>query len=112
MKSFDFFLGLTLCHRLYAHTDNLSRTLQTQKMSACNSKRNAELTISVLEKMRCNGSFNQFYDATQMKAESHHFIKDTIVPLKRKAPSYSILQFTDCHLSETLAHHPDTSRDR
>ena len=112
MKSFDFFLGLTLCHRLYAHTDNLSRTLQTQKMSACNSKRNVELTISVLEKMRCDGSFNQFYDATQMKAKSHHFSKDPIVPLKRKAPNYSILQFIDGYSSETPAHHPDTSRER
>ena len=66
VESFYFFLGLTLGHRLYARTHNLSRTLQTQKMSACNSQRNAELIISVLEKMRCNASFNQFYDAAQM----------------------------------------------
>ena len=112
MEWFDFFLGVTLAQRLYAHTDNLTRTLETQEMSACNSKRNAELTISVLEKMRCDGSFNQFYDATQMKGKSHHFSKDPIVPLKKKAPNYSILQFIDGHSSETPAHHPDTSRDR
>ena len=112
MESFDFFLGLTLSHRLYAHTENLPRTWQTQKMSACNSKRNAKFTISVLEKMRCDGSFNQFYDRTQMKGKSRHFIKDPIVPRKRKAPNYSILQFIDGHSSETPAHHPDTSRDR
>ena len=47
MESFDFFLGLTLSHRLYAHTENLPRTWQTQKMSACNSNRNAKFTISV-----------------------------------------------------------------
>ena len=71
LESFGFFLGLTLDHRLYAHTNNLSGTLETQKMLVCYSKRNAEFTISVLEKMRCVGSFNQFYDATQMKAKSH-----------------------------------------
>ena len=81
-------------------------------MSGCNSQRNAELTISILEKMRYDCSFNQFYDATQMKAKSHHFIKDPIVPRKRKAPNYSILQFIDGHSSETPAHHPDTSRER
>ena len=90
MEPFDFFVGLTLGHRLYAHTDNLSRTLQTQKMSACNSQRNAGLTISVLEKMRYNCPISQFYDTTQMKAKSHHFVKDPIIPCKRKAPNYSI----------------------
>ena len=112
MESFDFFLGLTLGHRLYAHIDNLSRTLETQKMSACNSQRNVELTISVLEKMRYDCSSNQFYDATQMKAKSHHFVKDPIVPRKRKAPNYSILLFIDDYSSETPAYNPDTCRDR
>ena len=112
LESFDFFLGLNLGHRLYAHTNNLSRTFQTQKMLACNSKRNVEFTISVLEKMRCDSFFNQFYDATQMKAKSRHFVKDPITPRKSKAPSYSILQFIDGQSKETPAHHPDTSRDK
>ena len=103
---------MTLAQRLCLHNDNLSRTLQTQEMSACNSKRNVELTISVLEKMRCDSSFSQFYDPTQMIAKSHHFIKDPIIPCKRKATKYSILQFIDGHSNETPAHHPDTSRDR
>ena len=62
--------------------------------------------------MRCDGSFNQFYGATQIKAKSKHFIKDPIVPRKRKAPNYSILQFIDGHSSKTPTHHLDTSQDR
>ena len=31
MKKFDFFFGLNIGHRLYSHTNNLSKTLQAKK---------------------------------------------------------------------------------
>ena len=52
MESFHLFFGLKLGHRIFSHTDNLSKTLHAKKMSACSSKRLAELTIQVLQNMR------------------------------------------------------------
>ena len=31
MEKFDFFFGLNIGHRLYSHTNNLSKTLQAKK---------------------------------------------------------------------------------
>ena len=42
VEKFDFFFGLSIGHRLYSHTDNLSKTVQAKKMSVCTSKRTAE----------------------------------------------------------------------
>ena len=70
MTSFDLFFGLSIGYRLFSHTDNLSKTLQAEKMSACSSKKNANLVVSVLESMRNEESFNNIYDAivTESKA--------------------------------------------
>ena len=38
LESFSFFFGLNLGQKLYAHTENLSRTLQQKKMSAVKRK--------------------------------------------------------------------------
>ena len=52
MGKFDLFFGLHLGHRLYSHTDNLSKSLQSKKMSAASSKRLANLTISLFQSVR------------------------------------------------------------
>ena len=48
MESFSFFFGLLLSHRLYSLIDNLSKTLQKEKMSAVEGQRLANLTIRTL----------------------------------------------------------------
>ena len=45
MESFSFFFGLLLSHRMYSLTDNLSKTLQKEKMSALNGQRLANLPL-------------------------------------------------------------------
>lgn len=104
MKSFDFHFDLTL-----DHADNLSKTLQNYEITACSSKRNSELTVSVLQSMRRQDYFNQFYDITIKKAKGHIFIKDQTVPRRRKAPEYSILQYVRGHSSKDPEHHPETN---
>ena len=52
MKSFSFYFGLNLGRKLYAHTDNLSKTLQKEKMSAISGKELADLTIKTMHGMR------------------------------------------------------------
>lgn len=111
MKSFDFFFGLSIGHRLFSHTDNLSRTLQAEKMSACQSKRNANLVVSVLEAMRNEESFNNLYDVIVLKAKKHSFIAEPTNKRKRKAPNYSIITFLDGSSSSEPAHHPNTARE-
>ena len=49
MSKFDLFLGLHLGHRLYSHTDNLPKSLQSKKMSVASGKRLANLTISLIQ---------------------------------------------------------------
>ena len=45
VDKFYLFFGLHLGHRLYSHTENLSKSLQIEKMSAASSKRLANPTI-------------------------------------------------------------------
>ena len=56
-------------------------------MSACSSKRLAELTIHTLQNMRNGHSFNSFYDTFAKKSREYKFIKDPINPRKRKSPN-------------------------
>ena len=52
MKTFSFLFGLCLVQRLYCHTDNLSKALQNENMSAVSGHRLALLTEETLENMR------------------------------------------------------------
>ena len=49
MEFFSFFFGLLLSHRLYSLTDNLSKTSQTEKMSALNGQRLVNYTLQTLQ---------------------------------------------------------------
>ena len=86
MEKFDFFFGLSIGHRLYSHTDNLSKTLQAEKMSACTSKRTAELVVSVLEGLRNEDSFKSLFQIITDNASTIDFIEQPGLPRKRKAP--------------------------
>ena len=76
MEYFHLFFGLNLGHIIFSHTDNQSKTLQAKKLSACNSKRLAELNIQVLQNMRYQHSFNSFYDTAAKKSTECEFVKD------------------------------------
>ena len=52
MHSFECFYGLFLGHILLQHSDNLSKTLQSQKMSAAEGQKIAEMTICTLQSIR------------------------------------------------------------
>ena len=75
-RIFSSIFGLNLGHRIFSHTDNQSKTLQAKKLSACNSKRLAELNIQVLQNMRYQHSFNSFYDTAAKKTTECEFVKD------------------------------------
>ena len=60
MESFHLYFGVNLGHRILTYTDKLSKTMQAKKMSACNSKMLAELTIQDFQNMRKEHLFNSF----------------------------------------------------
>ena len=96
---------------LYSHTDNLSKTLQSQSMSASSGKRLANLTVEVIEGMRSEEAFNMLYDACVKKAKDFSFVAEPCLNQKRRAPNYSILQYVEGYNSAANSHHPETPRD-
>ena len=87
MKTYDFFFGLNLGERLFSHTDNLSKTLQSTKMCAASGQRLANLTKEVLQKIRSDESFILFYEAILIKSKNIPSISEPTLPRKRRAPA-------------------------
>ena len=113
MESFSFFFGLHLSHRLYSLTDNLSKTLQKEQMSALQGKKDADLTVQTLEGMRNEEHFKLFYDTVKKKAENLD-VEEPTLPRKRRRPNYTRLHIIDGHEQTsrtTEAFHPETPAD-
>ena len=111
MESFNFFYGLNLAYRLYAMTDNLSKTLQNESFSAIDGQKTAELTLETLKQMRTDESAKLFFDTTVKKASKYEFIESPVLPRKRKRPNYKTIehhfQIEDYHYNAE-ANHPST----
>ena len=75
MTKFSFIFGLQLGHRLYTITDKLSKALQKKKMSAISGQRLARATLSTIEAMRMDDSFDMFYEHVLTKAEGHNMVE-------------------------------------
>ena len=62
MLHYNTLFGLQLSKKILKMTDNLSRTLQKQTMSAAEGQAVAELTVCTLKAMRTEASFDLFFD--------------------------------------------------
>ena len=91
MRQFEFYYGLNLSHRLYSLTDNLSKALQRENLSALESVRITSLTVTTLENMRNGNSADLLFDFVVKKSEKHNFINGPSVPRKRKNTNYKLL---------------------
>ena len=111
MRKFDFFFGLNIGQRLYSHTNNISKTLQAETVSACTSKRTAELVVCVLEGLRNEDSFKSVFQISTDNARTIDFIEQPGLSRKRKAAQYLILHYVDGNQSTAQAHHPPTAED-
>lgn len=87
MKTFHFYFGLHISQRLFAHTDNLSKSLQAKKLSATTGQNLADLTVKTLQSLRNEESFNAFYDVVLIKANEIESLSEPVLPRKRRAPS-------------------------
>ena len=95
MQSFKFYFGLNLSQRLYEITNNLSKNLQKQKMSALRGKELAGLTLKTLEGMRNDRDFGLFYERIKLSAKNVETLLAPAVPPPRKGkrPNYSIRHY-------------------
>lgn len=75
------------------------------------SKRIAELILSVYQEMRNERSFNQMFDVIKIKAKAYSFVTDAVLSRKRKALDYSILQYLESHESKEKPYHRETVQD-
>ena len=67
MKTFNFFFGLYLGQRHCSLTDNLSKTLQKEKMSAVSGQCLASLIAKTIQSMRNDSDFDLFYQTVSKK---------------------------------------------
>ena len=112
MESFSFFFGLNLGRKLHSHTDNLSKTLQKEKMSAIKGTELADLTAKALQGMRNDRDYDLFYESMTRAASAIPAISTPAAPRKRKRPRYDILQFVEGNPQPTgEAYHPETSHE-
>ena len=85
MKTFDYLFGVMLGQSILRHTDNLSKGLQHEDLSACEGQTMAQLTLETLSKLRTDERFAEFYNDVKAKAESVD-VNEPSMPRRRKMP--------------------------
>ena len=61
MERFDFLFGVMLGEMLLKHSDNLSKTLQKETLSAADGQECAALTLKTLESLKSQEMFEYFW---------------------------------------------------
>ena len=85
MHSFDFLFGISLGSLILRHSDNLSKSLQHQSMSAAEGQHLAELSVKVLQSLRNSDQFKLFYERVILD-QNRFSINPPCLPCKRRAP--------------------------
>jgi len=79
--------GLQLCKRILLITDNLSKTLQKQYLSAAESQEVVQLSLQTLKDMRSADLFDLFFSLVE-KICQQTGCDEPVLPRKRKAPKH------------------------
>ena len=106
MKVFNFYFGLCLSQKLYALTDNLSKSIQKEIMPVTG-QRTAALALKTVERMRNETDFNLLFQTLRKKV-SDLDLEDATFPRKRKTPNYSRLHHLDDHRDQADAFYPSS----
>ena len=93
MKSFEFFFGVLLGHLVLSHSENLSVTLQTPKMSAAEAQKISRCAVGTIVSLREEAQFNKFWHDTLSEATILE-VDNPKLPRKRKAPQRIEESFT------------------
>ena len=104
MLRYSTLFGLQLGKKILKITDNLSRTLQHQAMSAAEGQAVAELTVRTLKAMRTEESFAMFFDLVNRFHEMSG-TDSPVLPRKRRAPQRFEIGSGEGSHSETVEEH-------
>lgn len=85
MQSFDFLFGVSLGYEILRHTDNLSRTMQKNDLSAAEGQHITELSLTTLSEMRNEDSFDTFWESLNNKLDDLD-VSEPRLPRRRKMP--------------------------
>ena len=111
MCEFQFFCGLNLSRRLFAISDNLSKTLQKESMSALSGLYLAELTVGTYQKIQSDEEAKLFFKTVSKKSLDYPFINKAALPRKRKRPGYGSLDNyfqVERYSNSASTYHPTT----
>ena len=87
MSNFNVLFGLKLCERILKITDNLSKTLQKQSLSATEAQHIVALSVTTLEKIRTADNFSLFYKVV-LNLQDHTGTDSPVLPRKRRTPQH------------------------
>ena len=87
MTTFDFLFGCLIGKVILKQTDNLSKTLQSPKLSAAEGQESCEDVITTLGKDLNAKSFNLFWERLGQRRQQLS-IKPARLPRQRKAPNF------------------------
>ena len=86
MSQYYLLFGLHLSKKVLQITDNLSRALQKQSMSAADGQEIAQMSLETLKGMRTDEVFSLFFALVGQSCQ-HAGTNEPVRPRKRKAPS-------------------------
>ena len=84
-KTFCFYFGVQLGSILLQHSDNLSKALQSPKLSASEGQHLAKMTVGTLQRIRNDRSFNLFWKKVEQERQSVDVVEPQL-PRRRKLP--------------------------
>ena len=114
MEDFKIFYGIQLSQRIFSISDNLSQTLQAEKMSALGGLHTAQLTVATYKQMRTDRDADLFFETVTKKVRKHVFVKEPSLPRKRKHPNYKSIVYymnVEGYESNSEAFHPMTVKE-
>ena len=85
IKTFRYLFGFALGQLILRHSDNLSKTLQSPKLSAAEGQRIALMTVATLRVLRDDTQFDLFWKSLQ-ETRTKLDVDDPVLPRKRKVP--------------------------
>ena len=104
MSQYKLLFGLKLCERILKITDNLSKTLQHQSLSAAQAQDIAEQTTKTLKGIRTDEAFELFFQLVERLRNSTN-TEEPSLPRKRKAPTRFKVGDGDSYHSPTIQEH-------
>lgn len=100
MRTFEYLFGVMLPHEILSLTDNLSKSLQQESLSASEGQRLAKRTLDSLVNLRSDDSFDSFWTTVQSQSDRVD-VNEPVVPRRRKAPKRY-------ETGDGIGYHPET----